>query len=234
MKIISPELKKEYRMKNQIKIGIKLWKHGLCCKTNIATAILFLLIGLAMELSSWESSYLGGFYLVLSPMIIAHLIISTDVSTMVQTSPYKKKIQTSMPVLVCTPGMLAAYTVVVLFSWHRLHVLPGGDIEGAAAVRSHLISVIVLLFFAAVYMGVCYKYFLVSVLLLTAILVPLIVISQYTAYVWADGMPTAAIVAFGYLAILAGQFLSYLCSCLFYKKELSRNAFGSAMRREAR
>jgi hypothetical protein len=139
-----------------------------------------------------------------------------------------------MPVLVCTPVMLAAYTVVVLFSLHRLHVLPASDMEGTATVRSHLISVIVLLFFAAVYMGVCYKYFLVSGLLLTASLVPLIVTSQYTAYVWADGMPTAAIVAFGYLAILAGQFLSYLCSCLFYKKELSKYAFGSAMRREAR
>jgi hypothetical protein len=223
-------------MKNQIKIGMKLWKYGLCVKSNIAAAILFIIISLIVEFSSWEkeNSYLGGFYFAMSTLFIAQLIISTDVSTMVQTSPYKKRIQTSMPVLVCTPVMLAAYTVVVLSSWHRLHVLPTGDIDGAAAVRSSLINVIVLLFFAAIYMAICYKYFVVGVILLTLSIVSVIVTFKYTAYVWADGIPMAAIVASGYLAIIAGQFLSYLCSCLFYKKELSKYAFGSAMRREAR
>jgi hypothetical protein len=221
-------------MKNQIKIGMKLCKHGLTCKSSIAGAILFFLIGLAVEIGCGGANSLGGFYFVVSTLFITQIIISTDVSTMVQTSPYKKKIQTSMPVLVCTPCMLAAYTVVVLFALHSLHVLPAGDIEGAAAVRGSFIELIALLFFTSVYMGVCYKYFLAGVILIIAIIVPLTVTSKYIAYVWADGIPMAAIVASGYLAIIAGQFLSYLCSCLFYKKELSKYAFGSAMRREAR
>jgi hypothetical protein len=40
-------------------------------------------------------------------------------------------------------------------------------------------------------------------------------------------------VAAGYVLILLGQFLAYLLSRLAYRKDLSKYAFGAAMRRAA-
>lgn len=42
-----------------------------------------------------------------------------------------------------------------------------------------------------------------------------------------------AVIVIGYVAIVVGGVLEYLLSCLFYKKPLSKMAFGAALKRAA-
>lgn len=223
-------------MKNQIRLGIKLLKYGLNAKLQLGCAALVLVLGLALELISGghNLSVVGGFYIVLSGTFLAQVIISLDVSKMVQTSSYKRKIQTSMPVLVNTSIQLASYTVVVLLRLYRLSQIPADDIEGRIAVGTNLAGIICLIFIFSVYLGFCYKFFLISVVIVVLIAVPLMVGLQVGACQIGRTIPMAAIVVSGYILIPAGQLLAYLFSRLVYKRELSLYAFGSAMRREMR
>ena len=43
-----------------------------------------------------------------------------------------------------------------------------------------------------------------------------------------------AVIVIGYVAIVVGGVLEYLLSCLFYKKPLSKMAFGAALKKAAR
>ena len=222
-------------MFEQVKYGLKLVKYGLAFKMQIAFSVIFLLFGVFVEFAGRGRNMLGGFYIVLSAMFIIQLIISLDLSTMVQTSPYKKKLQTSIPILACTPIMLFAYTVVVLIRLYYIYLDPAisGDTENRAAVKAGLAAIILLLFFVSAYMGICFKYFLVSLIGLMMVVFPISFIFNVPRIFEAiDKIPTAAIVAVGYILIIAGQCISYLLTRLTYKKDLSRYAFGAAMKRQ--
>lgn len=222
-------------MLQQIIYGFKLAKYGLKFKMQVAFSIIFLLCGIVVEFVDRGRNMLGGFYIVLSAMFTLQLIISLDISTMVQTSPYKKKLQTSLPILTSTPVMLLSYTVVVFIRLYYIYLDPviSCDWESRAQVKTGLVAIILLLFMASAYMGVCYKYFVAAFIGLMLCVFP----TSYffyssSSFAVIEQFPIAAVVIFGYLMILAGQGISYLLITLTYKKELSRYAFGAAMKRQ--
>lgn len=222
-------------MFEQVKKGLKLVKYGLTFKMQIAFSVIFLLFGVFVEFAGRGRNMLGGFYIVLSAMFVIQLIISMDISTMVQTSPYKKKLQTSIPILTCTPIMLFSYTVVVLIRLYYIYLDPAisENPENQGAVKAGLMAIILLLFFVSAYMGICFKYFLVSLIGLVLFVYPIsFIFHELSIYKIVNEIPTAAIVAAGYVLIIAGQCISYLLTRLTYKKDLSKYAFGAAMKRQ--
>ena len=222
-------------MFEQVKYGLKLVKYGLTFKMQMAFSVIFLVFGAVVEYFGRGMNMLGGFYIVLSAMFIIQLIISMDLSTMVQTSPYKKKLQTSIPILTCTPIMLFSYTVVVLIRLYYIYLDPARseNPENQGAVKAGLMAIILLLFFVSAYMGVCFKYFLLSLMGLMIVVFPISFVFNIPRIFEAiDKIPTVAIVAAGYVLIIAGQGISYLLTRLTYKKDLSKYAFGAAMKRQ--
>jgi hypothetical protein len=218
-------------MFNQIKLGIKLWKYAISAKSQIVCAILFFLLGVMVEIGDQGTSMIGGYYIVLSSVFIIQLIVSVDFSTMVQASPYKKKLQTSIPVLVSTPVMLVTYTFLALLSLHFF--LTASEEESCLEIKSGLLAVGVLLCLTSIYMGICFKYFLAAMVLLWVVITMSTVVGETISADVTANVPMAAIVAAGYVLILLGQFLAYLISRLAYRKDLSKYAFGAAMRRAA-
>lgn len=221
-------------MLEQIKLGLKLVKYGLSFKMQIALAILFCLFGLITEYVSRSSNLLGGFYILISAMFVIQLVISMDISLLVQTSPYKKKLQTSMPVLACVPIMLGAYTVEVLIKGYFLYFHPeiSADAGQQASIKGGLEGVIVLLFVTAIYMGFCFKYFAAAMIGLFVVVLPISIVFQMPFLVNFIGqLPFGWIVLAGYILIPLGEFLAYQLSRLLYKKDLSRYAFGASLKR---
>jgi hypothetical protein len=218
-------------MINQIKLGIKLWKYAISAKAQIVCAIIFFLLGAVLEIGDQGTSMIGGYYIVLSSVFIIQLIVSVDFSTMVQVSPYKKKLQTSIPVLVSTPVMFVMYTLLVLLDLYFFQAAT--EDESRLEIKSGLLVIGVLLWLSSIYMGICFKYFLAAMVGLCVVIVPIASIGTNLDTGFVDHIPMAAIVAAGYVLILLGQFLAYLLSRLAYRKDLSKYAFGAAMRRAA-
>ena len=97
-------------MKEQLSKGWKLRGYGLGVKTQRAFCIIFLIVGTLFKLSPLETEYMGidvgAVFLFCSAMFPAQLVMSLDMSQMVQASPYKKKLQTSIPAKMTTAGIL--------------------------------------------------------------------------------------------------------------------------------
>lgn len=224
-------------MFDKIKKGLMLAGYGLGFKSKLLFAVGFMLGGFALEFFDKAGNILGGFYIVLAAMFVLQLVISLNLSTMVQTSPYKRKLETVIPILTSTPLLLFNYTVMVLIRLYYLYLDPAvtADVNRQMQARSGLVAISILLFVTAIYMGVCYKFFWSSFVFLFAVVFPIAFISRADWFAhFVMKLPIGGIVAGGYLMIIIGQTAAYLASVVFYKRELSRHAFSAALKRSFR
>lgn len=210
-------------------------KYGLAFKMQRVIGILFFLLGIVYEIISKGTSEMGGFYCVISGMMLTQSIISVDLSTMVQSSPYKKKLQTSLPTLVSLIVMMATFSVWLII--HEVLMQTSAD----AAVRERQIAVfyivVILGFLVQLYMGLAFKFFL------AAIFVFLVLVCGYSGLPseniqwgslppWSKSLWGPAVS--GYLVFLLGSAGQYGISLLFYKKKLNEYMFRSALKRAAK
>jgi hypothetical protein len=171
-------------------------------------------------------SYLGGLYIVMGGMFGYQIFISLDVSTLVQTSPYKRKLQTSIPLLSMAPLVYLTYTIIAVVWGCR-----GSDMVGAPFGLLLLAGTASILI---VYLAVVYKFFWIMILMFA------IVFGVGTGAGMSAGQGAGmtqlpfgypAAVLLGYVMITAAHFLAYGISLLLYKREFSKYAFGAAMRK---
>ena len=109
-------------MIKNLKTGFKLLKYSYKCKMNLILLALFTVVGLVMEISSHGTNMLGGFYFMLSGMYAYQMIVSMDISGMVQSSAMKKRLQINLPVFVSTVLYIILYTVLVIERVILVHV----------------------------------------------------------------------------------------------------------------
>lgn len=220
-------------MINKIKTGIMLCRYGFSFKSNVAGALIFMVLGIVMQINMINGmSFLGSMYIVLSAVFMYQLICSVTISTMIQTSGYKKQLQTLIPTITSVPFMMLMYTVCVIM----YYFMKSGSEE--YAIRNLLLTAI-FVFFMEIYTGTAYKYFVVSM--------GVMLVSIYAFMFNSDRIMEklmtvlsslslnsfGAVIVIGYVAIIVGGVLEYLLSCLFYKKPLSKMAFGAALKRAA-
>lgn len=208
-------------------------KYGLSLKGNIVCMILILGVGVGVEILSRGDNFLGAFYLMLTGLFPVQLITSVGLSTMVQTSKYKKKLQTLIPVMTGTVCWLIMYTIVVAIRMFFLYQNPEDSIE----LLGGLIMIAAGVFLVMIFAGFSFKHFVISILFLVVTLVPvagfyefLTVVLEYAAL----NFPVWPAVLGGYVLILLGGVLEYLITLGTYKTELSRYAFGSALKKASR
>ena len=224
-------------MFDRIKKGFMLAGYGLGFKSQILFAVMFMVFGFVMEFAKGGRNMLGGFYIVLAATFVLQLVISLNLSTMVQTSPYKRRIGTIIPILTSIPFLLFNYTVMILIRLYYLYLDPevAASTEQQLQIKGGLVAISVLLFVTSVYMGVCYKFFWKSLVFLVIVVYPISFASMTERFSGSvSAIAGGAIIAGGYLMILVGQAVAYVLSVLFYKKELSRTAFSAALKRNYR
>lgn len=112
-------------MKNKWKDSItcvRLMKYGMSAKQCFGTMILFMVIGIAFEMvtvlgvDAYPFGWLdfGALFLYSAAMYPAQILMTLDISGMVQASPYKKQIQTGAMSLASLCGNLAALVILLL------------------------------------------------------------------------------------------------------------------------
>lgn len=221
-------------MKEQLSKGWKLSGYGLGVKTQRAFCIIFLIVGTLFKLFPLETEYMaidvGAVFLFCSAMFPAQLVMSLDMSQMVQASPYKKKLQTSIPAKMTTAGIL------IMFGWSMFLqviscVITGKNFadQGVKLLMTGMWAFVILLF-----TGVCYKFFVISMIIMYILVIGagmLVGIAQQFFIPKGFIHPLVAIVA-DIVLILTGGVIQYGLMKLFYKFPLSKAAFGAAIKRE--
>ena len=220
-------------MINKIKTGIMLCRYGFSFKSNVAGALIFMVLGIVMQINMINGmSFLGSMYIVLSAVFMYQLICSVTISTMIQTSGYKKQLQTLIPTITSVPFMMLMYTVCVIM----YYFMKSGSEE--YAIKNLLLTAI-FVFFMEIYTGTAYKYFVVSLGVMLVSIYAFMFNSDRIMEMLMTVLSSlslnsfGAVIVIGYVAIIVGGVLEYLLSCLFYKKPLSKMAFGAALKRAA-
>ena len=219
-------------MKEQLSKGWKLRGYGLGAKTQRAFCIIFLIVGTLFKLSPLETEYMGidvgAVFLFSSAMFPAQLVMSLNMSQMVQASPYKKKLQTSIPAKMTTAG------VMIMLGWSIFLqviscMISGKNFadQGVKLLMTGMWAFVILLF-----TGVCYKFFVISMIIMYILVIGAGLLVGIVQFLIPKGFihPLVAMVA-DIVLVLTGGVIQYGLMKLFYKFPLSKAAFGAAAKR---
>ena len=210
-------------MFSELKNAYKLVQYGLSLKKQLGFAVLFAAIGLVLEVVTQGRQSIGAFYIVLSGLFIYQLIISSDVSTLVQSSPYKKKIQCFYPIISVVPWTYITFTIIAVI--HGLFAKAGGK-ELTQTHAQNIFLIGCFLFVTMIYFGVTYKFFVVStVLMCVSILIPITAVNILSRSGSTLFDSYGKCVAIAYILLTIGSLGGYLLAQITYKYELSKLAF---------
>lgn len=229
-------------MINDLKIAIKMMKFGLNRKDNIAVAIIFFVLGIlvtfALPFSNGRDiTSLGGFYITMAGMYTGQLLMTTTIAKLVQTSPYKKKFQTSILIFITIVSTFILYTVFVLVARLTIAIFP--EQYGNTDIMAQLILVTVATglmgCFFQIYMSISFKGFVLSYIIMLGIMLPILFLlmgifkfNRLLDFNYRITFPQA--VGIGYLIMIVGAGLGYICSLLLYKRDISTTAYKAALR----
>lgn len=212
-------------MLKKIKLGLSLIKYGFRPKTNIILCIVLVLVGVIVEIVTKGTNMIGAFYMLLPVIFVYQMIVSMDLSTLVQTSKLKKSLQTTVPAITSLVIYFVVFTFIAIERIILVNLNPAAESD---IVASTLLAMIIM-FFAMIYMGICFKYYVVG-LIIFIIVVMMATTSSQVFFAYNDApIGIGVTIAIGYVVVAVGALAMYGMSCLFYRKELSKFAFKGIM-----
>ena len=208
-----------------LKMGFQLMKYGYKIKMNVIMMIVILAFGIVAEISSKGTSFLGGFYLMMTGMFAYQLIMSMDISEMVQSSAAKRKLQVGLPVVASTVVYLASYTFLLVERVILIHQNPQSKEE----LLYTLFTILLIMITVYIFSSICYKYFVAGFILF---LILFIAVDTGAVILWNNGIGAwlcqiglGWLAVLGYAVVLLGGGIEYLLGSLLYRKPLSEFAF---------
>ena len=210
-------------MLKDIKLGFKLLRYGYKLKLNVIMLVFFAIIGIASDIISKGTSIIGGIYFMMCGMFTFQLIMSMDVSELIQSTSLKKKLQIYIPVMSSTVINLVVFTFLVI---ERVILIQNSVADKKQLIFTLFTIDVVLL---TVYTSICYKYFVLGFIVFMVLFMAVFTVLSGAAFVPVSnavfklGLPVVALL--GYIAIFAGGAFEILIGELLYKKPLSEFAF---------
>lgn len=208
-----------------LKMGFQLMKYGYKIKMNVIMMIVILALGIVAEITSEGTSFLGGFYLMMTGMFAYQLIMSMDISEMVQSSAAKRKLQVGLPVVASTVVYLASYTFLLVERVILIHQNPQSKEE----LLYTLFTILLIMITVYIFSSICYKYFVAGFILF---LILFIGVDTGAVILWNNGIGAwlcqiglGWLAVLGYAVVLLGGGIEYLLGSLLYRKPLSEFAF---------
>lgn len=225
-------------MINDLKLGFKIMKYGHSAKLSIIGSIVLAMLGLVICIISITAkiSFPGGYFLTMSVLLLLQLISTVNAANLVQTSPMKKKLQTSVPAFFSILMMLAAYLLNVVV----VAVVVCANPEEEVHFYTQIIYTAALMGMIMLYYGAVYKYFVVSTIVFFTIFMfvyPSIISGDISEKLYWSFMPFAEpwqnftlTAVIGLAFILVCGVLQYLISLAVYKAPISKLALGARLR----
>ncbi len=226
-------------MINDLKLGIKMMKYGHSAKLSFVAGIVLMVFGLVFSVMGMlvKFSFPGGYFIMMSVLLLLQLISTVNASYLVQTSPAKKKLQTSVPAVVSVTMMVAGY----LLNLVTVGVASLCSSKAAGAVETacnQLIYSAVIMGVIMLYYGACYKKFIAATIgfmvIFFIVYQPMISGELYWNFMpFADPIGNFALTALmGLIIILVSGLLEYLLSLALYREPISKLALGANLRRQ--
>ena len=225
-------------MINDLKLGFKIMKYGHSVKLSIIGSIAMAVLGLvfcAIGITT-TSSFLGGYLLMMSALLLLQLISTVNAANLVQTSPMKKRLQTSVPAIFSTFLMLTAYLLNVAV----VAVAVCANPEAVEFFCTLIMCTAVLTGVIMLYYGAVYKYFVASTVIFFIIFIfiyPSVISGDIKDELYWNFMPFAGYwenfaltVVIGLAIILVCGVLQYLISLAVYRAPISKLALGARLR----
>ena len=222
-------------MKNDLRKAFELMKFGICVNKgiNIGVLVLFVVIGLVGETFYLATGFTMNYgFDLFAFLVIAVLscptqfMVTTDVSHIVQTSSYKKKIQTKMYAEVSLIFSLIAMTMLIFTRVIASAVHP----DLAAKLWNDIPIAGIMTMMVLIFTVIMYKYYWIAVFMMG--------IGGRAGYLSVvkgpqDGLfakvPVLGDIVIAYAFVLLGVGISYLISLALYKRPFSKAAFGAVM-----
>lgn len=214
-------------MLKEIKLGFKLIKYSYKLKMNIGMLILFLAIGVFSEVMTKGTSLIGGVYLMIGGMFAYQMVMSMDVSLMIQSTAMKKKLQIYIPAMVSFIIYVAIFTFLVI---EKVILMQNYAAETFEFVNT-LLWIEMIMASVYIYTSICYKFFVLGFIVFMAIDMSMFM-GLLTSGIMAamEKLPFGVIVVIGYAIIILGTLLVVGVGNLLYKKPLSEFAFRGIFR----
>lgn len=203
-------------MIKQLKMGMKMLRYAFGIKSSLGLGGVLFVLGILFHGTDGIGSYLiltGGLWIV-------QLLYSLPVSGMIQTSPWKRELQTSGVAIVSFFSFLFFYLIdavlLLLFEQQKVNMIgPCLVIDG------------IIIFFIMIYCGFAYKFFMVSTILFLVSyfgmsFVQRIKVSNHI-YTWLNSISLVQGAVIGFALIVLGALVQYAASCLVYKCPLDKN-----------
>lgn len=219
---------------------LKSWRFAIKCmklsynlKTNLFATGFLCVMALVYEIFNVADG-MGAYLLLLVAIYPAQLVNSVHGSQLVQSSPYRKTIMTSLPTVVTFCSSIVLYLVVIGIEGIRVCMTP----ESMEYSTRMILGCGVMVMFLDIYVGIVYKYFVLSAIMMGASMISF----YYLAGIIGKGtalsqfflkIPMPAAIAIGLCFALLGGPLQYGVSLLVYKKPISRRAIYGLMRQQA-
>lgn len=215
-------------MFNEIKKAFKIISYGSAVKKQVAFAAFFAVIGIVIEAASKGANTIGGIYICLSGIFAFQMICSVDMSTLVQSSPYKKKIQCSYPYRVTIPWIYISYAIITLINWLGACNDPSSYVIQSNCVLYNGIMLAIIL----LYTSMAYKFFIVAMISMTISVMAvtsLIGMRVETAILTFDNLFAASTII-GFAIVTVCSIAAVFITRKLYKYDLSKWAFRGMLR----
>lgn len=221
-------------MTTKMKKAIKLIKYGFDIKINFAFAIIFLLFGIVFigvsslnPVANCDNFILGAFYVVLVPMFVIQVQLSTLYANMVKSSPLSRIVEVELADFLCGVFNLVIYTLIFLYT------VIMDAVAGISYPPVYLLILGIVIMTLQLYFSLAYKYFVASVIGLIIVCLPFIS-SIETVIALNSHININRITSFflGYIPIITGMALAALIRRFLYKHPLSLLAAGQKLRKQ--
>lgn len=77
-------------MIGDFKKSVQLMRYGFQAKLQVVSMVVFLVVGIVMELVTKGTYWLGAYFIIIAPIYFSQLLYGLGMSGIVASSPYKK------------------------------------------------------------------------------------------------------------------------------------------------
>lgn len=215
-------------------------KYGMSAKQSFGTMFLFVVIGIAFEIVTmlgvggqpfgWLD--FGALFLYSAAMYPAQVLMTLDISGMVQTSPYKKQIQTGAMSFASLCGNLAALVILLLVRGLGAYIAP----ERAIQIWGTFPLIGIMGLGLSIMGALMYKFYILSIVVLIVIFGTAGTLGSFQGGMemensagFLNSMSPSMAMVFCVIMILLGNAIQYLVVRALYKRPFSKGAFGNAV-----
>lgn len=223
-------------MMNELKLSFQMMKYAYGIKMNMVACGIMLLLGWTLEIITHGTSWVWGIFILAAPIYGVQFLYCTSLSDMVVSSPYRKRLQTSMPAMITFISNLPIFTLEVIFRMICIRNYPQD--EEKILLGLLVMSLMNLMF--GIYVALAFKYFVASMVIIMVVssiigmLISMIRIfgEEYTEILhglWF--MNQGTVIGIAYFMVCLTAAAQYLVSLAIHKKPLSKRAQGASMKK---